>query len=202
MSNYLSYLFRPNQKQTLCSVSGCDSKWHHVTSGHLCKICLRYGHGKLECGDTHKITYLFILSKGHIMPYDMQCQINGCQSRKSHCTLSHHCQNCTENHKLDDSSSCQWLKQKLIIDMEIICITDNLKRKVLSMMGNTKDSIVVKMPAGLCSYYYIRRDNLNSELIGVIFHDDNFGKYGPEDNDELRLNNFISGYKMIEFDKF
>ena len=40
-----------------CNVKFCRFPSSHITLGHRCGICRRYGHGQLECGKQDLINY-------------------------------------------------------------------------------------------------------------------------------------------------
>ena len=41
-----------------CKVAGCRHPHNHVTLGHLCGKCGKYGHGQMECGNQIQIDRL------------------------------------------------------------------------------------------------------------------------------------------------
>lgn len=80
----------------LCKVLGCRYPQYHVTKGHRCGKCKRYGHGQLECGNATKIKILNEIND--FMPANRQCTIKGCEYWYLHSKESHNCKLCGKNH--------------------------------------------------------------------------------------------------------
>jgi hypothetical protein len=81
----------PEKMQT-CRVSGCRFADTHVTSGHRCGTCGRYGHGQLECRNVAARQALQRASA-----YDavaVGCDVPGCAHASSHTRAAHHCRRC------------------------------------------------------------------------------------------------------------
>lgn len=182
----------------LCFVANCLCNWNHVTAGHLCSNCLRYGHGPHECSNISIINDLFVRCITHKMPNYKYCQIDNCKYPWSHDTSGHHCENCTLNHEFNNNAICQESVFKPCDDIELIKISDELKMQILNKMGSKVGRIAIKCSAGICSDYYFKRETLKGELSGIIIHHDHLGQFGPQLDDTLRINNFISGFMLID----
>ncbi|VVU94614.1 hypothetical protein CPAV1605_339 [seawater metagenome] len=81
-----------------CSVNNCRFPKTHVTLGHLCGKCKKYGHGQMECGDQKKIDELKNASQYDRIEPETYCKIPQCNSRLFHTTSAHHCKICFGNH--------------------------------------------------------------------------------------------------------
>jgi len=79
-----------------CKVTCCRFPHSHVTKGHSCGKCNKYGHGIYEC---NKPDMKIELSKDNTLlePKDY-CTIEGCQYKKYHMTNAHQCKICLGNH--------------------------------------------------------------------------------------------------------
>lgn len=83
-----------------CKVKNCRFKYNHITSGHQCEKCLKYGHGVHECGSFNKISLLEDLSKNDKINKDNFCKIIGCKFYWTHNTDGHSCSICGANHSM------------------------------------------------------------------------------------------------------
>ncbi len=81
----------------LCMVDHCRFPATHVTKGHKCGTCDKYGHGQVEHGDLIKKTNLqqFLCD---IVPYYMQCTKPNCSYKSLHTFDGHMCGACNQNH--------------------------------------------------------------------------------------------------------
>lgn len=80
-----------------CYCKGCRFSDSHITSYHKCGNCKKYGHGQFECvqikGNYNWINNLFekyILTNKDYLPTELHCDIEGCKSKETHSTFSHH----------------------------------------------------------------------------------------------------------------
>lgn len=73
-----------------CRVLNCVTPSFHVSAGHLCEVCGKYGHGSVECSEPSLITY----SLSETLPGHLRCRIPGCNRRNLHTTFGHYCQTC------------------------------------------------------------------------------------------------------------
>lgn len=81
-----------------CKVSGCRYKHSHVTNGHRCGNCKKYGHGIVECGNDLLIKLLNNRSTNDIFPNNKYCNIENCKFKHLHSSRAHHCKFCGQNH--------------------------------------------------------------------------------------------------------
>jgi len=86
-----------------CKVRFCRFNSTHVTKGHKCGKCGKYGHGDVECGSRY---YTELLKKYYndILPLDMHCTVLQCNNKMYHNKDAHHCSKCNkrEPHIYDD----------------------------------------------------------------------------------------------------
>lgn len=97
-----------------CKVTNCKFPNLHVTLGHKCERCCKYGHGEFECNKLEKIIYLEKFD--NTLPLLLQCKFGGCKYYKYHTTQNHQCSLCTEY--LHSNNSCPLLINN---NIEIIC---------------------------------------------------------------------------------
>lgn len=75
-----------------CRVRGCRHASTHVTMGHRCGACGRFGHGQLECLRRDRISELFDLYKDDRI--STPCDVSGCRAPWTHAAVAHHCDTC------------------------------------------------------------------------------------------------------------
>ena len=93
-----TFLFK--SMSNYCKVKNCRFKYNHITSGHQCEKCLKYGHGIHECGSFDKICLLQDLSKNDELKKNNFCKIIGCKFYWTHNTDRHSCSICGSNHSI------------------------------------------------------------------------------------------------------
>ena len=79
-----------------CMVQGCRFSAFHLTDGHKCGYCGKYGHGQCECSKPTKIKKLQEKSKNIFIDEDKQCKVIGCKYKNNHTTESHNCKKCSK----------------------------------------------------------------------------------------------------------
>ena len=77
-----------------CRVLGCRYALCHITAGHKCGKCKRFGHGRRECGRGQKMAQLKQLARNDTLREEDRCDVIGCRHREYHKTESHHCTAC------------------------------------------------------------------------------------------------------------
>ena len=80
---------------SICKVSGCRFSHSHVTRGHKCGVCKKYGHGEIECGNHRKQCQLSIHYNDTV---SKPCAFAGCKYSQYHTTDAHHCTKCNERY--------------------------------------------------------------------------------------------------------
>ena len=81
-------------KMSWCRVRGCRFATSHVTSGHQCGRCGRYGHGRLECGFPAVQAALVRRTCDDRMPESRRCTFRDCHTPWTHATEAHWCAVC------------------------------------------------------------------------------------------------------------
>ena len=79
---------------TKCLVLECRFSRFHLTAGHKCGTCRRYGHGQYECGRGGKIAELKEKTRSDILSDDEMCDVVACTHKYNHLTQSHQCSTC------------------------------------------------------------------------------------------------------------
>ena len=88
-----------------CTVIGCRYPNTHVTLGHQCGTCNKYGHGQIECS-SNSISNMNLHQR---LPTYAQCTIPNCKFKTLHTMNGHKCSTCNTFH----SSECPQADGKL-----------------------------------------------------------------------------------------
>lgn len=72
---------------SFCKVEKCRYNKTHVTIGHKCGKCGKYGHGRIECGNYDKLEAL--ACDRSILPEKMRCDVKGCKYAHIHTREGH-----------------------------------------------------------------------------------------------------------------
>jgi hypothetical protein len=97
-----------------CKVINCRFSKTHVTLGHKCGKCNKYGHGNIECGDKKLINNLKEFD--NMLPLILQCKFGNCKYYNLHTTDAHHCEICFERYHSENT--CPFMVQN---NIEIVC---------------------------------------------------------------------------------
>ncbi len=127
----------------LCKVYDCRFNNSHVTKGHLCGKCFKYGHGLCECAN---LDYKNKLSKFYNdeMPENNQCTFGGCEYKKLHSTDAHHCSICKK--RSHSKNTCPTVLNQKPIEVKCpICKNKNLINKNQQKVFGISDNCVVCM---------------------------------------------------------
>ena len=101
-----------------CHVNGCNYPLQHVTYGHKCGNCGKYGHGRMECNKPNLIKNLYKYGD-YILPKNKRCRIYNCKKKWSHTTETHICETCNNIGKCNcDNTNLKFLC--------IICRKENI----------------------------------------------------------------------------
>lgn len=85
-----------------CRVLECRYKTTHITSGHYCGNCNKFGHGRLECNNDILIKRLQDISIKDELGENKHCDIKSCNNSWSHSRSSHHCVGCGKRGGCDE----------------------------------------------------------------------------------------------------
>ena len=177
-----------------CQVKNCRYPQSHTTSGHKCGNCNSFGHGLLECGDNNLINRLTRFKHDTIEPNDY-CSVVRCPYPHNHNTIAHHCYKCGKRHQ---ESECiiQALSHYRSLGQN-----SHQFNGIESILENEQNIYIIKY-AGMGCQYYIRKKENNIDVL--FMHQDSWGQYGSDTNDEPILNKFLEGLNQyqiqIEFD--
>lgn len=80
------------QQDKLCHVRYCRYNTTHVTRGHKCNICHKYGHGQFECGKPNLIDNLQIYDD--LLTNTNKCDAPNCIRSEYHTIEGHRCGYC------------------------------------------------------------------------------------------------------------
>lgn len=76
-----------------CKVSNCRFKTTHTTRSHVCGLCNKKGHGRIECNDYYLKLNLIDCYNDIIDP-ENRCNIPDCELKLFHNTMAHQCEFC------------------------------------------------------------------------------------------------------------
>jgi hypothetical protein len=124
-----------------CKVAECRFSFSHVTKGHKCGKCKKYGHGEIECSNGIKLNELIKFYNDTI---DNKCMFGGCKYSHLHKTDAHHCSKCNQRlHSnitcgnliniicpLCKQNNCITYEQKKIVGLDIkccVCLENNVE---------------------------------------------------------------------------
>lgn len=95
-----------------CLVRNCRFPDKHLTKGHQCSKCKKFGHGLLECENVlYRDQLLYELNLYIIkFPIDLYCKVKNCLYKHNHTTESHICNLCNKrthdlNHECNNINS-------------------------------------------------------------------------------------------------
>lgn len=121
-----------------------------------------------------------------------RCTIKKCRYNTLHNTADHKCGNCGANHSRIDCNV------KIIYtncDDQKLCTSDMVEN-VLLQFADTKN-VYAEVCIGMGCSLYIKRNNLDNNLLVFMLHSDNQGQYGEDTNDLPKLKVFLQGYEKI-----
>ena len=76
---------------SFCKVSHCRFPEGHVTKGHRCGYCGRFGHRKMECAGSDSVD---VDPDFEDLPEQLQCSVRNCWWKEFHTTAGHSCNRC------------------------------------------------------------------------------------------------------------
>jgi hypothetical protein len=134
-------------RHTTCQAKECRFPDTHITMAHKCGTCGDYGHGQLECNNSHARQNLQNNYKNEKLPEVDHCNIDKCLYPWSHTRDAHHCGKCFERatHSINECSNnrvsrgfinnnvhnsiikkkCPTCKQKSDVDLNFQIFTDD-----------------------------------------------------------------------------
>ena len=147
----------------LCNVAYCRYNKTHVTMGHLCGRCKKYGHGDVECLNDGAIQCLYRMYNEDVVPNYMICTVADCMYKHFHTSAAHHCPICKERsaHTLTECPKNQQYLESISTYKLLcpICRADN----IISIMNNKKI-------LGLTDKCCVCMDNNVEVLLPNCFH--------------------------------
>jgi hypothetical protein len=89
-----------------CKVAYCRFSSTHVTKGHKCGVCGKYGHGEIECRNARAKLNLEMY-RDDVLPNNKICTVTDCEFKSMHTTEAHHCPVCKmrDPHSLENCPS-------------------------------------------------------------------------------------------------
>ncbi len=121
-----------------CKVAYCQYGSTHVTKGHKCGRCGKYGHGQVECLEPWRMS-LLQRYEDDIIFNDRICTVDDCLYKQYHTTLAHHCPKCgkREAHTASDCGHPITYNVKCPL-----CRTDNTVTNPTKIEGLTDQCVI------------------------------------------------------------
>lgn len=166
-----------------CQITGCNYKQYHVTMGHFCGTCRKWGDACLcalktvkcpVCRTENKyanVDSLKIFGISQKCSICMEKDIEVCLPICKHACLCKSCLSTITNGEQKDE-------------------LDHVMSSAQERLGNRNNVYVVEYVGQGCVWYMKR---VGDEITGFFLHGDNHGQYGEETNDIPRLEEFLSG---------
>ncbi len=121
-----------SQSSVCCKVSYCRFSNTHVTKGHRCGVCGKYGHGEIECKNHFAIYNLQEKYHSDVLPEDRMCTVLDCNDKAYHTVEAHHCSNCGKR-ELHTKDNCPYLKNYKA--QCPLCRTENIITEPKKILG-------------------------------------------------------------------
>lgn len=124
-----------------CMVSECRFPTYHVTAGHNCGSCKKYGHGIIEC--TNPIKKAALASyMSDILPASKQCKFGECKYKHLHTSEAHHCTLC--QNRMHSLNTCPKnpIENKFDIQCQLCKKTNQISKNQQKIFGLTDTCIV------------------------------------------------------------
>ena len=212
---------------SFCMVDNCRFKFSHTTRHHKCGLCLKNGHGRVECNNPEQQNSLRRFYSD-VLPDDKTCTICGSMY---HTHGSHHCRKCDRRHNEDEciiqpieyyinsnltttqnSVEHDSINPSVNIDIYSINILNYFNKQgfveytknFVETSGNLiYEGIFCNIDIGMgCCVTISCRLNTDYRIDTIMMHSDNWGQYGPSTDDSPLYNRVTSNLFMIESDIF
>jgi hypothetical protein len=174
-----------------CTMLGCSHKKHHVTAGHCCDICAKWG---TDCSCPYKVVKCPVCRDKSRYIHTNQLRIFG---------ISQKCAICLENDielilpTCRHACLCIDCLDKITEDKEELkggSEMENVFASARERIGERNNVYVVEYVGQGCLWYIKRVDGA---MTGFFLHGDNHGQYGEETNDIPALERFLAGCTEI-----
>lgn len=171
-----------------CKVYACRFSESHVTRGHCCGKCQKYGHGSFECNKTDYRKDLIKYFNDEL-PNEIKCKFGGCKYYKYHTTEAHHCENCMG--RLHSKETCPETLDKPIKVKCPICKQDNIINKNQQKIYGVSDICSVCMENKVSVFFpncgHVCVCNQCVNIISKDVINEYFKPYGEEYLNEMKL---------------
>jgi hypothetical protein len=124
-----------------CLVKNCRFNQSHVTKGHLCGKCNKYGHGEIECYNIESILKLKQYYNDKL-PENKWCKFGGCQFKEYHTSEAHHCQTCRGRFHSLETCPVNAIPKNIEVKCPL-CKKDNVIPKSQNKIYGLADNCVV-----------------------------------------------------------
>lgn len=171
-----------------CQMPDCFYKEYHITSGHLCGTCRKWGS---ECTCAHKTAKCPVCRMENRYTTAESLKIFG---------ISQKCSVCMEK---DIEIYLPVCKHACLCKSCLAVITQDDRREMKGSdevervfqtarvrLGNQNNVYVIEYVGQGCAWYLKR---VEGTITGFFLHGDNHGQYGPSTNDIPRLETFLAG---------
>lgn len=136
-----------------CNINNCRYPYFHVSKGHLCGNCNKYGHGITECNDSIKIRYINNNYFENELSPHLYCKFGNCQNKYFHMSESHHCELCFERMHSIETCPHNITQPNNIIIICPICRCENSINQSQPIIKGLTDKCVICMDKSVEIYY-------------------------------------------------
>jgi len=224
--NYLQqYITQTMPPHLQCTFTDCKKPWSHNNRAHHCDVC-KDNHSTNEC--PQNIKYLEICCPtcrtSNKIPSNQKkitglseickvCMSAECEVFFPQCSHVCVCIDCANQINTNQSVRLHGGTQLAPIDMRAM-LTDadivlpssdshfiDLLDTANKKLGTEPNKIYTILYAGMGCSMYVRRDNYDSDAVGLkgfFMHTDAWGQYGVASDDTRKVEMFIDGYRLIE----
>jgi len=198
----------PDHKK--CTIENCKYNWSHTIEAHHCKHCQDRSHSFDNCPKRFKMVKCPICRKENDIPI-IQKKIYGCENdclicfeKKVNvyfpeCGHISVCDTCCDRlaingHNISRNTDFRTL-ENLIIKQEDI--SEYILERVKNLFSNTPNKIYTTEYGGMGSTWFLRREDVDSEILGFLMTQDDWGQYGEDTDRRPFMSLFIDEYALI-----
>ena len=103
--------------EKFCHVIDCRYPSTHVTKGHQCGNCKKFGHGQVECTNQELVNSLLIHYKDNLPEY-LRCKRPYCAHPYLHTTSAHTCISCKQFHSKYNCPTLDYFQQRKELELK------------------------------------------------------------------------------------
>lgn len=200
----------PDHKR--CMIADCKYSWSHTTNAHHCKYCNERGHSFFECPKRTKKVKCPICREQNEIPI-IQKKIYGCENdciicfenkvdvyfpKCGHISV---CNSCCDrlvinnNHIISENTRHTTTLDDLLVKQDDI--PEYILEQTKGIFSNLRDKIYTTRHGGMGSTWFLRRDDADSDILGFLMTQDDWGQYGEDTDRRPFMSLFIDDYRLV-----